>query len=148
MNAMSTPTAEQLYSAFFERAHHGCVIADWNGRFVKVNQAFADILESTIDETLGLTYKQFTPEQYYESDKRQLTELKARGYYDWFFKHYYAKNGDKIRVRLCLFSIVVDDIHYIGSLVEKINTVGYPNLGKDEIPPDQLTGATIEEKRS
>jgi PAS domain S-box-containing protein len=138
---MPSPKIEQLYRAFVDQALYGCVIADWKGKFVMVNQKFADILERTVEETLGLPYEAFTPKEYIESDARVMAAFADRGYYDWSFKHYILP-GDRrfVRVRLCLARIVIDDVPYIWSLVEKVaGRQIMSSLDRDEVPEQDLS---------
>jgi PAS domain S-box-containing protein len=139
---MPSPTIEQLYRAFFDQAPYGCVIADGSGKFIMVNQKFADILERTVEETLGLPYQEFTPKEYFESDAKVMAAFADRGYYDWSYKHYILPGNRRfVRVRLCLARIVIDDTAYIWSLVEKIpqGPQKVPPIGRDEVPEEGLS---------
>lgn len=110
----------QMYSAFFDDARIGCVISDMEGRFVLVNKAYADIHGRTVEETLRLSYKQFTPIQYQEEDAQQIAELREKGWIGPFDKEYIAKDKKLVPVRITLQLIKVKDVDYIWSIVERI----------------------------
>jgi PAS domain S-box-containing protein len=145
---MPSQTIEQLYRAFIDESPYGCVIADWSGTFVMVNKKFAEILERTVEETIGLRYEECTPKAYFESDARVMANFADRGYYDWSYKHYILPKGRGfVRVRLYLARIVIDDKKYIWSLVEKISgPQKVPPFGRDEVPEETLGRDEVPEK--
>jgi acetylserotonin N-methyltransferase len=118
--SMSFPDLAKMYYAFFENTRIGCVLSEMNGRLVLVNKVYANIHGRSVDETLRLSYKEFTPERYQADDQRQILELLKTGRVGPFDKHYFRKDQTLVPVRVTLELINVDGIDYIWSLVEEI----------------------------
>jgi PAS domain S-box-containing protein len=117
---LEDPSREEIYREFFEQALYGCVISRMDGKFVLVNQAFADILGLTIEETLKLTYKNVTPIEYTEPDRKEIEELVRTGQCGPFEKTYIRKDESLVRIRLTLKLVEIGMREYIWSIVEEI----------------------------
>jgi PAS domain S-box-containing protein len=99
---MADHSIKQYFQAFFEQSPYGCVLAKWDGSFVRVNQAYADILNRTVEETQRLSYKDVTPEEYFAVDAQQIAILQRDGKFGPFYKKYITKSGKLIQVQLIL----------------------------------------------
>lgn len=110
----------QLYYTFFEQSPIGFVISDMDGKFILVNQAYADIHGRTVEETLRLNYKDFTPRFYQDEDAEQIAALKQNGHFGPFEKEYVRKDGSLVRVWLSLHLVKIASQEYIWSIVEQI----------------------------
>jgi acetylserotonin N-methyltransferase len=120
IRSMSFVELAQLYHAFFESTRLGCVLSELDGRFVLVNQAYANIHGRNIRQTLRLSYKEFTPDKYRVDDIKQIAELQQRGRVGPFDKEYFREDGTLVPVRVTLELIKVNDHPYIWSIVEEI----------------------------
>ncbi|MDH5395456.1 MAG: PAS domain-containing protein, partial [Gammaproteobacteria bacterium] len=87
---------------------------------IDINQAFADIIGRTIEETKQLTYWQITPEDYSDQEIIQLGHLHKDKSYGPYVKEYYHKDGHRVPVRLSGKVIQRNGEDLIWSSVENI----------------------------
>jgi len=111
---------DREFRKLFQNAPIGLAICDMKGKLLLVNQAFADILGRTVDETLRLQYWHITPKQYEKQEKEQLKKLKKGGKYGPYEKHYIHKNKSLVPVRLNGCKVTIDDKQFIWSAVERL----------------------------
>ncbi len=104
----------------FDKTVIGLVLCRMNGDLVDVNTAYADLLGRSIEETLGLTYWQITPEKYLSQEKTQLESLEKAGGYGPYEKEYIHADGHFVPVRLSGQIVEIDGEKYIWSIVEDI----------------------------
>lgn len=90
----------QYNRTLFEQSAIGLALCKMNGELVDINQAYADIIGRSIEETLRLSYWDITPKSYIESEERQLNNLDATGRYGPYEKEYIHKDGHLVPVRL------------------------------------------------
>jgi acetylserotonin O-methyltransferase len=108
------------YFAFFDSALVGFVVADMEGNFIIVNQAFADIHGRTVEETLSMNYRDLTHEGYEGEDEEQMKELNENGRVGPFEKQYFRKDGTLVTVRVTLKIIKITGGSFIWSMVDEI----------------------------
>ena len=106
----------------FENASIGLALCRMDGTLVDINQAYADILGRSIEETKGLTYWQITPEEYAGQEQQQLENLRLTGCYGPYEKDYLHRNGNRVPVRLQGRLIEKNGESLIWSSVEDIST--------------------------
>lgn len=104
----------------FDKSVIGLTINQMDGKLVDVNQAYANIIGRTIEETLQLTYWDITPEKYNEQEQDLLESLKTIGRYGPYEKEYIHKNGHFVPVSLKGNIIERKGEKYIWSSVEDI----------------------------
>jgi len=104
----------------FDLSTLGLALAKITGELVDVNQAYADIINYTIEETLKLTYWDITPKKYTELEQIQLNNLNEKGFYGPYEKEYINKSGKLISVRLSGRIIEKNGEKFIWSSVENI----------------------------
>ena len=92
--------SETFSRMLFEQSSIGLALTSMDGKFTDVNQAFANIIGRTIEETLQLSYWDITPVKYAEQEQQQLESLNLTGTYGPYEKEYIHKNGQLIPVRL------------------------------------------------
>ncbi|MGA2673005.1 MAG: PAS domain S-box protein [Terracidiphilus sp.] len=121
---MQIRESEERYRATFEQAAVGIIHTSLDGRILRCNARFAEIVGYPMEEIPGIAFQQITlPEDIGESDKmlRRLAEGKA-GKVSWE-KRYIRKDGSLTWVKLTV-SIQRDDagrfLHFI-VLAEDIN---------------------------
>jgi acetylserotonin O-methyltransferase len=117
---LSFPEQAKWYQVFFEDTRIGCVISNMEGEFVLVNKAYANLHGRSVEETLRLNYKKFTPAKYHDEDARQIAELRANGRVGPFDKEYIRADGKSVPVRVTLELLLVGGHEYIWSIVEEI----------------------------
>jgi acetylserotonin N-methyltransferase len=100
-----------LYHNFFEDAPVGFAVCRLDGQLVLVNKAYADIHGRSVEETLALSYKDFTPDEYEEEDAWQIETLKRTGHVGPFEKEYIRADRSLVRVRLSLHLVRLDAQH-------------------------------------
>jgi PAS domain S-box-containing protein len=110
----------QYYRSLFQSCPIGLALCGMDGMFVDVNHAFANILGRTVEETVGLSYWEITPERYADQERMQLESLKSAGHYGPYEKEYFHKDGRLVPVRLQGRVIERDNVPLIWSSVEDI----------------------------
>ena len=119
-NQRSVRESEQYHRMLFEQSRIGLVLCRMNGELVDVNPAYARIIGRSVEETLGLTYWDITPEKYAEDEQRQLESLNNTGRYGPYEKEYVHKDGHLVPVRLHGSLLEKEGETYIWSSVENI----------------------------
>ncbi len=71
-----------------------------DGKFIEINESFAQITGYTVDELNQLTYWDLTPEKYAQQELEQIEMLHTTGRYGPYEKHYIRKSGELVPVRL------------------------------------------------
>lgn len=104
----------------FEKSPIGLALTDMNGKMVDVNQAYADLIGRSMDETLSLSYWDVTPEKYADEEKNVLKELLEKNCYGPYEKEYVHKDGSMVDVRLNGCIVKSNGESYIWSSVEDI----------------------------
>jgi len=112
---------EAELSQLIETLPLGLALCKMDGSLVQINQAYADIIGCSIEETLKLTYWEITPVKYVEEEKRQLDLLSTTGYYGPYIKEYIHKKGYTIPVQLTGNLIQRGEQQYIWSVAENIS---------------------------
>jgi PAS domain S-box-containing protein len=111
--------SDKDFRELFENAPIGLAVCDFDGQMHLVNQAFADILGRSIEETLKLEYWHVTPRRYEKQEQEQLAEAR-KGRYGPYEKHFLHKNGSLVPVRLNGCKVTIDGESYIWSTVERL----------------------------
>ena len=118
--------SDQDFRTLFEDAPIGLAVCTMEGKLLGVNQAYADILNRSIEETLKLEYWHITPEDYAQQEEQQLEELKRTGKYGPYEKHYIRKVSENekdnllVPVRLNGCRIQLNGQDCIWSAVERL----------------------------
>ncbi|WP_461633036.1 PAS domain S-box protein [Labilibaculum euxinus] len=112
--------SEKFTQMLFNESPIGLVLAKLTGELVEVNEAYANIIGYTIEETLQLTYWDITPEKYANQEKLQLDSLNKTREYGPYEKEYIHKSGKLIPIRLQGKMIKKDGQELIWSSVEDI----------------------------
>ena len=92
--------SEETNQVLFEQTPIGLALCRMDGRFVRVNPAFARTVGYTVDELLAMHYGDITPGEYADIDARKLQELETTGVYAPYEKEYIRKDGRRVDVRL------------------------------------------------
>ncbi|HFD87466.1 MAG TPA: PAS domain S-box protein, partial [Gammaproteobacteria bacterium] len=77
----------------------------------------------SVDETLGLTYWEITPDKYQEQEQLQLRFLEEKGSYGPYEKEYIHKDGSLVPVRLSGMLVEQKGERFIWSSVEDISAL-------------------------
>lgn len=92
---------EQRLRTVFDYAPVGHMVSRLeDGKFLKANQAFMDLVGYDREALMRLYEWNLTPARYAEEDKRQLQLLKETGRYGPYEKHYMHRDGTWVPVRL------------------------------------------------
>ncbi len=91
---------ERYNRLLFNTSSVGLALCRMDGSMVDVNEAFACIIGRTVDETLLLSYWDFTPEVYAEQESARLESLELTGRYGPHEKEYIHREGHRVPVRL------------------------------------------------
>jgi PAS domain S-box-containing protein len=78
------------FEGFFRKSPLGCALCDMEGRFLRVNQVFADLIGLRLSEVLRLSYGQITPKEFEREEavqQKKLSEQGAFGPYDKALLH-------------------------------------------------------------
>lgn len=114
-------SSKEYNRILFEQSPIGLALCLRDGTLIDVNPAYAKIIGRSVNETLGLSYWDITPERYAETENRQLEELEQTGKYGPYEKHYIHKDGHLVPVRLSGQILNLGDEEFIWSCVEDIS---------------------------
>jgi len=112
---------EGFSRTLFESLPIGLALTRMDGKLVKINSAFSQIIGRTHDETYKLSYWDITPAEYNEQEKKQLQDLRDTGEYGPYEKEYLHADGHRVPVRLQGRIIKHNDEELIWSSVEDIS---------------------------
>lgn len=103
LSEMTLRDNEERFRATFEQAAVGIMHVSFEGRILRCNMRFAEILGYSPSEVVGMSFQQFTPPEHLPVSNELLNEFKAgnidqRG----FEKQYIRKDGSLIWVRLTI----------------------------------------------
>ncbi|TCV87437.1 PAS domain S-box protein [Sulfurirhabdus autotrophica] len=111
---------ERYNRMLFESSPIGLALCKLDGTLVDINQAFADILGRSIEDTLRLTYWAITPEKYANQEQEQLVSLNETGKYGPYEKEYIHQDGHLVPVLLSGLYVEKGGERFIWSSVENI----------------------------
>ena len=80
------------FEGFFRKSPLGCELCDMDGRFLRVNQAFADLIGLRSSEVLSLDYWQITP-KISSVKKRLIQKLSEQGAFGPYDKALLHREG-------------------------------------------------------
>lgn len=112
--------SEHYNHVLFEHSPIGLALCHMDGTLVDVNPAFARILGRSVEETLGLTYWQITPDSCAREEARQFEALKQTGHYGPYEKEYLHADGHRVPVHLTWLIVEHGGERLIWSSVEDI----------------------------
>jgi rsbT co-antagonist protein RsbR len=112
--------SESYYLNLFNELPVGLALCRMDGSLVDINQAYAQIIGRTIEETLRLTYWDITPHKYAEQEQVQVSHLETTGRYGPYEKEYTHKHGHLVPVRLSGKIVERQGERFIWSSVEDI----------------------------
>lgn len=123
---------EVLFKALFDHLPLGLVMADLDGNYFKVNNAFADLLGYSKDELIGVNFKDITHKDYvYEDDSKTIEAINGSIKEFNLFKKYVHKEGHSIDVDI-LVTLINSEVNgsYFVSAVHDLTRV---NAFKDMV---------------
>ena len=88
--------SEQHYHSIFDNAMDGIGLCTPEGKLVTPNNAFAEITGYSIEELLGMSYKELTPPEYHEMEAEKMKILLESGIPQEYEKEYIRKDGTRI----------------------------------------------------
>jgi PAS domain S-box-containing protein len=106
------------FEEFFSRSPLGCTLCNTKGTFLRVNQAFSDLIGYSIPEVLHLSYWQITPQQYLEQERIRLQQLSERGASDAYEKEFLHRKGFLVPVHVSSWLAESDGEEFILSVAE------------------------------
>jgi acetylserotonin N-methyltransferase len=109
-----------LAELFFKNASVGFAIADMEGDFIQVNEAFADIVGWPVDDVMQMNYKEFTRDIYAAEDQRQMENLRLNRSFGPFEKQYVHRDGHYVLVQVTLKMMEVNHQDCIWALVQRL----------------------------
>lgn len=92
--------SEEKFKALFEFSPLGMARVSWEGKFLQVNKAFADMVGYTAEEIYALTYWDVTPRKYEEQENKILEIVRATGTFGPFEKEYIHRDGHLVPIVL------------------------------------------------
>lgn len=108
------------YQMLFNFSPTGLALCRMNGELVDVNPSYAALVGWKVEEILGKTYWDFTPQKYNESEQKILEDINTKGKYGPYEKEYIHKDGHLVPVRLSGIVFEKEGNRYIWSSVEDI----------------------------
>jgi PAS domain S-box-containing protein len=93
--------SELQYQTMFETVRDGFASIDMDGRVVRANRTFQEMVGYTEEELLERTYEDFTPEKWHALEKGFLrTQVLTRGYSDVYRKEYIKRDGSIVPIEI------------------------------------------------
>ncbi|MDB6123280.1 MAG: sensor histidine kinase [Pedosphaera sp.] len=92
--------SEEKFKQLYEMSPLGMAQVNWDGSFVQVNPAFANIIGYTREEVTKLTYWDVTPREYEQAELAVLEQLRTTGRFGPHEKEYFHKDGHRVPVVL------------------------------------------------
>jgi PAS domain S-box-containing protein len=92
--------SEEKFKQLYELSPLGMAQVNWDGSFVQVNSAFANIVGYTREEVAKLTYWDVTPREYEQAELAVLDLLRRTGRFGPHEKEYFHKDGHRVPVVL------------------------------------------------
>ncbi len=92
--------SEEKFKQLYELSPLGMAQVNWDGSFVQVNSAFANIIGYTREEIAKLTYWDVTPREYEQAELDVLEQLRRTGRFGPHEKEYFHKDGHRVPVVL------------------------------------------------
>jgi PAS domain S-box-containing protein len=96
-----------------------------NGDFIKVNQAFADLMGRQIKDLIGMSYQSFTPKKLESEDREQIDEFQKSGQIGPFEKEYIHVNDHLVPIRMIVKKIRIGNRNYKWIVAENYSTETY-----------------------
>lgn len=124
---------EEYLHKLIEESPIGLVLSRMDGSLVTVNSAYAKIIGYSIADTLKLSNRDLTTEQYLDQDRRLLEELEATGRFGPYEKEYRHKDGHRVPVRLNGMTLVIDGENLVWSSVEDISVLKEAEKNRQEL---------------
>ncbi len=107
--------SEAKYRSLYESMMDGYVLVDMDGRIMKCNESFQEMMGYTNDELLRLTYSDITPEKWHDFELKIVEEqVLTRGYSDVYEKEYRKKDGTAFPIELRTFLLKDETGNNIG----------------------------------
>lgn len=132
------------WSSVFDQSPIGITFCDTDGRFMKMNRKFCEIMEYTEVELINKTYVDITHPDDIKSDTimhKKCLDMEIPGYE--IFKRYITKTGKVIWVRLTVWPIVEDNkvTHFICHIQSILNgnKLKLEKVADDVIVRDKLS---------
>ena len=103
LSEMTLRDNEERFRAIFEQAGVGMMLVSFEGRILRCNKRFAEIVGYSPDEVVGMSFQQFTPPEYQAVSNELLNKFGAGNINEkGFEKPYIHKDGRRIWVRLTI----------------------------------------------
>ena len=115
-----TEESDQFSRALLQELPIGLVLMRLDGKIIELNNAYANIIGRTPDETRHLDYWEITPKGYAELEQQQMQKLLKNGRFEPFEKEHIHKNGHLIPVRVQGLIIEQNGERFIWASVEEI----------------------------
>ncbi len=106
------------FEGFFRKSPLGCALCDMEGRFLQVNQAFADLIGCSLSEVRRLSYWQITPKEVEHEEAVQLQELSEQGAFGPYDKDFLHREGFLVPVSAWSWLVKSDGQEFILSVVQ------------------------------
>lgn len=142
--AQALRESEERFKLVFEHAPIGMVISDFKGKFIRINQAMADLLGYPLETLAQLSFTEITHPEDLTKDIFMVGEL-VRGKKQRFVmeKRYVRRDGEIIHVTLHV-SLVRNSrgrpLYFIGQTVDITERTRYEQAIKHMAYHDPLTG--------
>jgi PAS domain S-box-containing protein len=81
------------FEGFFRKSPLGCALCDMEGRFLRVNQAFADLIGFRLSEVLRLSDAQITPKEFKRAEAVRIQKLSEKGAFGPYDKALLHREG-------------------------------------------------------
>ncbi len=93
--------SEKRFREMFETSADGIATTDFEGNITDCNRAFISMLGySTLEELLSKSFRDFSPAEYHDLDRKMIRGTIEKGYCDVYEKEYLRKDGGRFPVNI------------------------------------------------
>ncbi len=98
--------SEKRYRTLFESSVDGIVMTSLDGYILDCNKAFLGMLDYEKDDLKKLKYQDFTPEKWYDMERKIFNEqILTKGFTDLYEKEYIRKDGSVFPINIIVWLI-------------------------------------------
>ena len=106
------------FDDFFSTSPLGCALFDMNGNYLRVNQAFADLIGRSMSEVPRLSYWAITPREFEHQEAIQLQKLSEQGAFGPYEKEFLHREGFRVPVSASGWLVESDGRKFILSVAQ------------------------------
>jgi PAS domain S-box-containing protein len=109
------------FEDFFSTSPLSCALCDMDGTYLRVNQAFADLIGHRMSDVLLLSYWAITPKEFEHQEAIQLQKLSEQGAFGPYEKEFLHREGFRVPVFASSWLVASDGQKFILSVAHALH---------------------------